>query len=44
MKVILKSDVKGTGKKGDIVYKTISICLPEEEAKILQESFFYLVP
>lgn len=30
---------EGSGrKKGDIVYKTISICLPEEEVKILQES------
>lgn len=30
---------EGAGrKKGDIVYKTISICLPEEEVKILQES------
>lgn len=29
----------GSGrKKGDIVYKTISICLPEDEMKVLQEA------
>lgn len=30
---------EGSGrKKGDIVYKTISICLPEDEMKVLQEA------
>lgn len=29
----------GSGrKKGNIVYKTISICLPEDEMKVLQEA------
>ena len=29
----------GSGrKKGDIVYKTISICLPEDEMKVLHEA------
>lgn len=30
---------EGSGrKKGDIVYKTISVCLPEDEMKVLQEA------